>query len=60
MKTAQDHKPKQPTKSQLEIVQARAVEEEAKQKEFIEKYNALCDEYGFIISPQIGVQLTKK
>ncbi len=59
MKTAQDHKPKQPTKAELEAYQAQVQAEEAKQKEFIEKYNALCEEYELSIVPQIGVQLQK-
>lgn len=60
MKTAQDHLDPKPTKAQTEDLQKQLMEaEEAKQKEFIEKYNALCDEYGCNIVPQIGVQLQK-
>ncbi len=59
MKTAQDRNPKQATKAELEAFQKQQQEEESKQKEFIEKYNALCDEYSYNIVPQIGVQLQK-
>ncbi len=55
-----DHQPKKPSKAEVEKAQALMVEEQKKQKEFIEKYNALCDEYGYSIIPQVTVQLAKK
>jgi hypothetical protein len=55
-----DHLKKKPSKKEIEKAQALMVEEQQKQKDFVEKYNALCDEYGYVISPQITVQLTKK
>ncbi len=66
-KTAQDHKPKQPTQAERTAQEVAAVArnaeyqavETAKQKEFIDKYNALCEEYSYNIVPQIGVQLQK-
>ncbi len=58
--TPQDHLDKKPSKAQAEDLQKQLAEDEAeKQKEFIEKYNALCEEYELSIVPQIGVQLQK-
>lgn len=56
MKQPQDRLPKKPTKAQLE---ALAVEQQ-RQQEFVDRYNALCDEYGYTIVPQVTVQLAKR
>ena len=55
-----DHRPKKPTKREIEEAQQLMVVEQQKQKEFVEKYNALCDEYGYTIVPQVTVQLAKR
>jgi hypothetical protein len=55
MKTAQDHKPKKPTKAELESMQKQLEAEQLRQAEFIQKYNALVQEYGYQIIPQISV-----
>lgn len=39
----------------------RAQELEAeKQKKFVEEYNALCDKYGYVVQPKIGLEISKK
>lgn len=30
------------------------------EREFVEKYNALCDEYGMVITPSLSVKLSPK
>lgn len=30
------------------------------EQEFVEKYNALCEEYGMVITPQLGLKVTPK
>jgi hypothetical protein len=30
------------------------------EREFVEKYNALCDEYGMVITPQLGFRISPK
>jgi hypothetical protein len=58
--TPKDHLPPKPTKAQTEELQKQLAEAEAeKQKEFVDKYNALCMEYGYSIAPQVTVQLQK-
>lgn len=55
-----DHRPKKPTKREIEEAQQLMVAEQQKQKEFIDKYNYLCAEYGYTIVPQVTVQLAKR
>ncbi len=57
----QDHLPKKPTKAQAEELQKQLMEhEQERQQEFAQKYNALCDEYGYSIIPQMTLNITKK
>ena len=60
MKRLLDHLKRKPSKADIEKAQQAMVEEQKKQAEFVEKYNALCDEYGYTIVPQVTVQLAKR
>jgi hypothetical protein len=60
MKKILDHLKRKPSKADIEKAQQAVVEEQQKQADFVSKYNALCEEYGYSIVPQVTVQLAKK
>lgn len=46
--------------SKEELIAAAKKLEQEEQKKFIEEYNALCDKYGYVIQPKIGLDIGKK
>jgi hypothetical protein len=60
-KQPQDHLDPKPTNADALELQKQLMEhEQQKQNEFVEKYNALCEEYGYTIVPQVTVQLQRR
>lgn len=48
------------TKTKEELLKEAQVLEDGERAKFVDEYNALCEKYGFIIQPQISLQVDRK